>query len=86
MLDIHDGIRTKRTIAEALKSALDAVGQATEPDLTELHRTLADRRRQIDEHAAAMNEIREPWGVSFFDAQANFETASETTLGRPDSW
>lgn len=75
VLDIHDGIRTKRIIAEALKTALDAVGQAAEPDLTELHRTLANRCRQVDEHAAAMNEIREPWRVSFFDAQAEFETA-----------
>jgi hypothetical protein len=77
VLDIHDGVRTKRTIAEALQAALDAVGQVTEPNLGELHRKLADRRRQIDEHAAAMNEIREPWRVSFFDAQAEFETIPE---------
>jgi very-short-patch-repair endonuclease len=70
VLDIHDGVKNKRKIAQDLDAALHAVGQIPVPDVTDLHRGLVSRVQRIDEHAAVMNEVRRPWGVSFFNAQA----------------
>ena len=70
VLDIHDGVKNKRKVAQDLDAALHAIGQIPAPDVAELHRRLADRVRRIDEHAAVMNEVRRPWGVSLFNAQA----------------
>ena len=70
VLDIHDGVKNKRGIAQDLDAALHAIGQVPVPDVAELQRRLEHRVQRVDEHAAVMNEVREPWGVSLFDAQA----------------
>jgi hypothetical protein len=77
VLDIHDGVKNKRKIAQDLDAALRAIGQIPAADVEELHRRLADRVRRADEHAAVMNEVRKPWGVSLFDAQARLMTIPE---------
>ncbi len=70
VLDIHDGVKNKRQIARDLDAALHAISQIPVPDVAELHRRLAHRGQRVDEHAAVMNEVRKPWGVSLFNAQA----------------
>jgi very-short-patch-repair endonuclease len=77
VLDIHDGVKNKRKIAQDLDAALRAIGQIPEPDVADLHRRLTDRVRRADQHAAAMNEARAPWGISLFDAQAGLMRISE---------
>jgi very-short-patch-repair endonuclease len=71
VLDVHAQKPSKRAIAEDLAVALSAAGEAREPDLRELHGSLARRQGRLDDHAAAMNESRPPWGISLFDARAN---------------
>jgi very-short-patch-repair endonuclease len=70
VLDIHDGVKNKRKIAQDLDAALHAISQIPVPDVSELHRGLANRVQRIDDHAAVMNEVRQPWGVSLFNVQA----------------
>ena len=70
VLDIHDGVKNKRKIAQDLDAALHAISQIPVPDVADLHRGLSNRVQRIDDHAAVMNEVREPWGVSLFNAQA----------------
>ena len=70
VLDIHDGVKNRRKVAQDLDDALHAISQIPAPDVAELHRKLADRVQRIDQHAAVMNEVRQPWGISLFNAQA----------------
>jgi very-short-patch-repair endonuclease len=76
-LDIHDGVKIKRKVAEDLGKALEAVGYVQDPDVRDLHRKLAVRASRLDAHAALMNERREPWGVTLFDVQAKLMTTTE---------
>ena len=70
VLDIHDGVKNKRKIAQDLDAALRTISQIPVPDVADLHRGLSNRVRRIDDHAAVVNEVRDPWGVSLFNAQA----------------
>ena len=70
VLDIHDGVKNRRRIAEELESTLDRARLVPPPDVGDLHRRLTDKRDQLDDHAALMHERQFPWEVTVFDAQA----------------
>jgi DNA polymerase III delta prime subunit len=69
VLDAYDGASNKRRLAREFGQALDQSVQTRDPDTGELERALVDRRRQLVDHAAALHEVREPWGVSAHQAQ-----------------
>ena len=70
VLDLHAGARERRKTAEALGSALNALGEAIAPDLTRLHRRVQRRRKELDEYEAQLHEVPAPWGVSAYTAQS----------------
>jgi very-short-patch-repair endonuclease/DNA polymerase III delta prime subunit len=78
VLDLHGGVSSKRKVAEALNEALARNANLVKPSVEGLHRTLVQRRNQLNEHAVALHEERAPWQISFFDAQAEL-------LALPDS-
>ena len=78
VLDLHGGLSSKRKVAEALNEALARNGNLVKPRVEGLHRTLVQRRDQLNEHADALHEERVPWQISFFEAQAEL-------LGSPGS-
>ena len=70
VLDLHGGVSSKRKVAAALYEALSRNRSLVKPRVEGLHRILAQRRNQLNEHADALHEKRAPWQISFFDAQA----------------
>ncbi|MEX2447245.1 MAG: AAA domain-containing protein [Solirubrobacterales bacterium] len=70
VLDLHGGVSSKRKVAEALSQALARNASLGRPKVEALHRTLEQRRSQLNQHAHALHVKRPPWQVSFFDAQA----------------
>jgi very-short-patch-repair endonuclease len=70
VLDIHDGTRDRPRIARDLGETLDLAQRAAAPQDTGLHRRLVDRQRRLNEHAAALHEVHEPWGLTPFEVQS----------------
>lgn len=69
VLDAYDGAVNKRRLARELGAALERSVQTRDPDTAELERALVDRRSTLVEHLTALHEVREPWGVSIYQAQ-----------------
>lgn len=78
VLDLHGGVSSKRKVAAALNEALGRNASLAKPKTEGLHRTLAQRRGQLNEHATALHEKRAPWEISFFEANVQL-------LGLPES-
>ncbi len=70
VLDIHDGKRDRPRIARDLGDTLDLAQRAAAPQDTGLHRRLVNRQRRLNEHAAALHEVHEPWGITPFEVQS----------------
>ena len=70
VLDLHDGARVRRRIAQQLASGLDAAAEApSAAPVREVVAAIRTTREILDAHLAAMHEVRVPWGVSAYDAQ-----------------
>lgn len=69
VLDLHGGVSSKRKTAEALNRALAKNASLVKPNVEKLHRRLVQRRKKLNQHVDALHQPREPWGLSFFDAQ-----------------
>jgi hypothetical protein len=69
VLDAHSGATNRRRLAQELGATLERASDAADPDTAEVERTLLERRARLTDHAAALHERREPWGVSAYDAQ-----------------
>lgn len=70
VLDLHEGVRSKKQLAANIAGALEAARTSLATDATALQAQLAARRELLAKHAAAVNLVREPWGVSLYEAQA----------------
>ena len=70
VLDLHDGVGSKRKVAQNLAAALDsAVTHAADRSWARCT-SASDRPARAAQPAPdALHEKREPWGVSVFDAQ-----------------
>ena len=69
VLDAYDGASNKRRLAQEFGAALDRGSQVHDPDTHEIEKALVDRRATLVEHAVALHEVRQPWGVSAHQAQ-----------------
>jgi DNA polymerase III delta prime subunit len=69
VLDAYDGASNKRRLAKEFGAALERGAQVQDPDTSEIERALVDRRATLVEHAGALHEVRQPWGVSAHQAQ-----------------
>jgi hypothetical protein len=70
VLDLHDGVGSKRQLAQDLAKAMADHASVVVPDVSDVHRTLTLRRDTLRDRNQALHELREPWGVSVFDVQA----------------
>jgi very-short-patch-repair endonuclease len=70
VMDVHDGTTSRRKVAAELKDSFDSASKIGLPELEVLHETVAARRAALNDHAQALHEAREPWGISAFQAQA----------------
>lgn len=69
IFDLHDGATNKRRIIGELAGALARSRDTPRVDTQKLHNDLSRTRRQLLEHSQALHAVREPWGMSVFDAQ-----------------
>jgi DNA polymerase III delta prime subunit len=76
VLDAYDGASNKRRLAQEFGAALERGSQVQDPDTTEIEHVLVDRRATLVDHAAALHEVRQPWGVSAYQAQEAISTLS----------
>lgn len=83
VLDLHGGVSSKRKTAEALNKALARNASLVKPKVEQLHRVLVQRREKLNEHVEALHEERQPWKLSFFEAQSrllDLPGAAETEI------
>ncbi len=70
VMDLHDGTGSRKRIAGLLAEALDTVGSIPEVDRAGEDAALVAHRNRLNDHCDAVNRVRDPWGVSVFDLQA----------------
>ena len=70
VLDLHDGVASRRAFAQMIGRALDASRNAPRPgNGAELQR-VERRRDQLNGYVRALHGTREPWGMSVYDMRA----------------
>ena len=67
VLDLHEGVQSRRRTAEQLAKALDTVRRSTVHEVETTHRQLTRSRDELSRMTRALHQIREPWGVSVYD-------------------
>jgi very-short-patch-repair endonuclease len=70
VLDLHEGVASKRRLAQDLAKALADASSIGLPDVAAAQQTLIRRRGDLVRHNAALHARRSPWGVSVFEAQS----------------
>ena len=90
VLDLHAGIGSKRRVAQNLAAALTSAARTPATQLGELHARVVTRRERLSRYGAAVNEARQPWGVSvadlysqLLDVQRRFADAATTDVTLP---
>ena len=69
VLDLHEGVRSRRATAEGLAAGLRAASAIARPEQRALHERLVQRREQLNAHDAAMHAKRQPWNLNAFEVQ-----------------
>lgn len=77
VLDLHDGIASRRKLAQDFAKTLHNTGHTLPVDRRTEQRQVEGERKRLNEHAAALHAKRDPWEISVFDARAEL-------LGLPD--
>jgi very-short-patch-repair endonuclease len=70
VLDLHGGVGSRREVAQSLASALVRNATIAKGDYRADHKLLQSRRDELNMRADALHKVRQPWGLSAFDAQA----------------
>jgi very-short-patch-repair endonuclease len=66
VMDLHGGVTSKKQLAAELSRTLEDISRIPRLNLDQLHHDLEGNRKALREHAAAMHEVREPWGLTLF--------------------
>ena len=85
VLDLHDGVGSKRKLARDLAKTLADASSIVRPELSDLQRTLVRRRADLVGHNEALHTGRDPWGLSIYQVQCGMAgtpaaSRSETRL------
>ena len=66
VLDLHDGVGSKRKLAADLARTLAVTSSIAKPDMIAAQETLVRSRNALLDRAGALHSPREPWGVSVY--------------------
>lgn len=69
LLDMHDGQKGRGPFAAALNQSIRSSGRLPLLDLTESQNALVAARDKLSARTRAQHVVREPWGISVFDAR-----------------
>jgi len=82
VLDLHDPKTSRKAVVEQLRVSMEQAGLAPPVDVRGPHRTLVERRRQLQQHSEIMTTIRQPSGCSIADLEQRLLSAPpERDLG-----
>ena len=70
VLDLHEGMRSRRQTAEQLTNALETAHTARAPNVEILQRTLAQSRKRLSDAERELHQPHEPWGLSIYQLQS----------------
>src|ERR1019366_136450 len=70
VFDLHDKRINRRRVAQQLAESLDRASSEPPPDMGDLHRRLTQLRREAIRHPAELHQVRDPWGISCYQAQS----------------
>ena len=70
VLDLHEGMRSRRQTAEQLAAALQAAHTAHAPNVETLQRTLTQSRKRLSDAERELHQPHEPWGLSIYQLQS----------------
>ena len=71
VLDLHDGARAKRRVAQEFLTGLEEAEKTSTSvprDAAEVRRRQHDTAVELEGHRAALHDLRQPWGVSAHQA------------------
>lgn len=69
VMDLHEGVSSRRRVAQQLADTLDRASTTPQPELASLHRNLTVNRDRLINHQSMMHTLRRPWNISAFEAQ-----------------
>jgi very-short-patch-repair endonuclease len=69
VLDLHRGSESRKWLATQLGESLASIGSSTPVNNGDLDGRLERSRSALRDHAQALHQKQEPWGLSIFDAQ-----------------
>ena len=67
VLDLHEGVRSRRDTAAQLTKALETARRTREPQVRATHRRLTRSRQALSRKSEALHRKHEPWRLSVFD-------------------
>ena len=70
VLDLHEGMRSRRQTAEQLAAALQAAHTAHAPNVSSVQRTLTQSRDKLSRAEQELHQPREPWSLSIYELQS----------------
>ena len=70
VLDLHDGVTSRRAFAQMIGRALDASRNAPRMDNGVELQQVERRREELNGYVGSLHGVREPWGLSVYDMQA----------------
>ena len=70
VLDLHEGMRSRRQTAEQLANALEAAQTTRAPDTEQLQRAIVRSRKRLTHAQDELHRPREPWGISIYELQS----------------
>ncbi|MDA8372913.1 MAG: AAA domain-containing protein [Actinomycetota bacterium] len=82
VLDLHDGVASKRKLAQDLARTLAEASSIGLPDVAELQQTLVRRRADLVRHNDSLHSRRQPWGISVYEAQSRSIAIPDTFRSR----
>ncbi|MEX0800774.1 MAG: AAA domain-containing protein [Dehalococcoidia bacterium] len=69
VVDLHGGLGSRREFAQSIGRALDSIPMTPPVDNADEHRRLDRHREGLNRYAAALHDVREPWGLSAYQVR-----------------
>jgi very-short-patch-repair endonuclease len=79
VLDMHEGVRSRRAMYQQIEQVLKNNSRVLRPDTTSNDELLRQRRGYLSEYSTALHELRQPWGVSVHDCQNSLLISNVST-------
>ena len=80
VMNLHGGVTSRRELAKELAKSLATIGQTQQVIDGGLQSRLLACRTELSGYARALHEVREPWGLSYFDVLSELAGLAQLEL------